>query len=159
MRLLDPRLLEEDYPIRTISESKRLLSVFTNGPITFVNLRAVSREVSKFKRHESFQWLSVVESWILLVRLQKYLRIFYFQKTLWFRAVIKSRGPGISPGYYECGPWLLSLENRRKIEPKEIPSCSIPHLLVVFTRQLEILTTTLWLDTLLPSALVRVVTL
>ena len=59
------------------------------------------------------------------------------------RAVIKSRGPGISPGYYECGPRLLLLENRRKIEPKEIPCCLIPLLLVVFTRQLEILVTTL----------------
>ena len=32
----------------------------------------------------------------------------------------------------------------RKIEPKEIPSCLIPRLLVVFTRQLEILVTFLW---------------
>ena len=39
------------------------------------------------------------------------------------RTVIKSRGPGISSGYYECGPWLLSMEKRRKIEPKEIPRC------------------------------------
>ena len=30
-----------------------------------------------------------------------------------------------------------------KIKPKEIPSCLIPHLLVVFTWQLEILVTTL----------------
>ena len=37
------------------------------------------------------------------------------------------------------------MENRRKIEPKEIPSRLIPHLLVVFTRQLEILVTTLLL--------------
>ena len=59
------------------------------------------------------------------------------------KAVIKSRGPGIFPGYYERGPWLLLLENRTKIEPKEIPSCLIPRLLVVFTRQLEILVTTL----------------
>ena len=59
------------------------------------------------------------------------------------RAVIKSRGPGISPGYNECGPRLLLLENRRKIEPKEIPCCLISLLLVVFTRQLEILVTTL----------------
>ena len=44
----------------------------------------------------------------------------------------------ISPGYYECGPRLLFLENRRKIEAKEIPSCFIPCLLVVFTWQLEI---------------------
>ena len=58
-------------------------------------------------------------------------------------AVIKSRGPGISPGYYECGPRLLLLENRRKIEPKEIPCCLIPRLLIVFTWQLEILVTTL----------------
>ena len=59
------------------------------------------------------------------------------------RAVIKRRGSGISPGYYEHGPWLLAKENRRKIEPKETPSCLIPHLLVVFTRQLEILVTAL----------------
>ena len=59
------------------------------------------------------------------------------------RAVIKSRGPGISPSYYECGPQLHLLENRRKIEPNEIPCCLIPHLLVVFTWQLEILVTTL----------------
>ena len=62
-----------------------------------------------------------------------------------FRAVIKSRGPGISPSYYECGPGLLLLENRRKLEPKEAPRCLIPRLLVVFTRQLEILATTLML--------------
>ena len=59
------------------------------------------------------------------------------------RTFIKRWGPGISPGYYEHGPRLLLLENRRKIEPKEIPSHLIPHLLVVFTRQLEILVTTL----------------
>ena len=62
--------------------------------------------------------------------------------------VIKSRGPGIFPGYYECGPRLLLLENRRKIEPKEIPSRLIPCPLVVFTRQLENLVTTLRTDTL-----------
>ena len=37
------------------------------------------------------------------------------------RTVIKSRGPGIFPGYYACGPRLLLLENRRNTEPKEIP--------------------------------------
>ena len=62
----------------------------------------------------------------------------------YFRAVIKGWGPGISPSYYECGPLLL-LENRRKLEPKETPRCLIPRLLVVFTRQLEILATTLLL--------------
>ena len=60
------------------------------------------------------------------------------------RVVINGRGPGIFSSYYlESGPWQLLLENRRKIEPKEIPSCLIPRLLVVFTRQLEILVTTL----------------
>ena len=59
------------------------------------------------------------------------------------RVVIKRQGPGISLGYYESGPWLLSQESRRKIQPKEIPSCLIPHLFVVFTRQLEILVTSL----------------
>ena len=68
-------------------------------------------------------------------------------KLTYGRAVIKSRGLGISPGYYECGPRLLSLENRRKIEPKEIPSCFILCLLVVFTQQPEILVTYLiWSD-------------
>ena len=54
-------------------------------------------------------------------------------------------GPGISPSYYEHGPWLLSKENKRKIDPTENPSCLIPRLLVVFTQQLEILVTTLQL--------------
>ena len=53
-----------------------------------------------------------------------------------FRVVIKSRELGISPGYYESGPRLISLENRIKIEPEEISSCLIPRLLVIFTRQL-----------------------
>ena len=56
---------------------------------------------------------------------------------------LSARGPGISPGYYEHGPRLLSWENTRKIEPKEIASCMIPFLLAVFTQQLEILMTAL----------------
>ena len=56
---------------------------------------------------------------------------------------LRAGGRGFSPGYYECGPRLLLPQNRRKIEPKEIPSCLIPRLLAVFTRQLEILVTTL----------------
>ena len=59
------------------------------------------------------------------------------------QVVIKRRGPGISPGYYECGPRLLLLESIRKIELKEIPSGLIPCLLVVFTQQHKILVTTL----------------
>ena len=60
-----------------------------------------------------------------------------------YRVVNKIQGPGISPSCYECGPQLLLLENRRKVEPKEIPRCLIPRLLVVFTWQLEILVATL----------------
>ena len=56
-------------------------------------------------------------------------------------AVIKRRGWGFLPATENVAPWLLSLENRGKIEPKEIPSCLTPRLLVVFTRQLEILVT------------------
>jgi len=68
-------------------------------------------------------------------------------KITYGRAVVKRQGLGISPGYYKCGPRLLSSENRRKIEPKEIPSCFIPCLLVVFTQQFEILVTPLiWSD-------------
>ena len=61
------------------------------------------------------------------------------------QAVIKSWRKVISPGSYERGPQLVAQENRRKIEPKEIPGWLIPHLLVVFTWQLEILMTSLHL--------------
>ena len=44
--------------------------------------------------------------------------------------------------YYEVCPQIISWENRRKIEPKEISSCLIFHWLV-FTWQLEILLTAL----------------
>ena len=47
------------------------------------------------------------------------------------------------PRLLRTWPQLLSWENRRKIEPKEIPSCLIPRLLVVFTWQLEIVVTAL----------------
>ena len=67
------------------------------------------------------------------------------------RAVIKSWGPGIFPGYYECGPQPLSFENRRKSKPKEIATCLIPHLLDVLTRQLEILVATLVLTLEVPT--------
>ena len=53
------------------------------------------------------------------------------------RALIKRRGPGISLGYYERFPQLLSKENRSKIEPKEIPSCLIPRLLLYLPSNLK----------------------
>ena len=52
-------------------------------------------------------------------------------------------GWGFSPATERVALRLLLLENRRKIESKEIPSGLIPRQLVVFTRQLEILVTTL----------------
>ena len=45
VRLLESGHLEEDYPIRTFFENKRFSSFFANGPVIFMNLRAVSREV------------------------------------------------------------------------------------------------------------------
>ena len=38
-----------------------------------------------------------------------------------YRAVIKSRVAGISPGYYECGTRLLLMENKKKIRTKRNP--------------------------------------
>jgi len=46
----------------------------------------------------------------------------FFQKC---RTAIKRWGLGISSGYYERGPRLLSKENRRNIESKETPCCLI----------------------------------
>ena len=43
-----------------------------------------------------------------------------------FRPVINRRGPGISPGYHEQSPQLLSCKSKRKIEPKEIPLFDSP---------------------------------
>ena len=58
------------------------------------------------------------------------------------RAVIKGWGLEIFSRYYERDLRLLSQENRGKIELKEINSCLIPHLLLVFNQQLETLVTT-----------------
>ena len=55
------------------------------------------------------------------------------------RTVIKRQGQGISPDYNVCDPQLFL--NRRNIHValKEIASSFIPRLLVVFTRQVQIL--------------------
>ena len=62
------------------------------------------------------------------------------------RAVIKRRGLEIFPVYYGCDPQLLSKKKRRKIELKETSGRLILHLhvLVVFTRKLEMLVTILF---------------
>ena len=54
---------------------------------------------------------------------------------------LRGGGWGFLPATENVAPWLLSKENRGKIEPKEITSCLTPRLLVVFTPQLEILVT------------------
>ena len=46
---------------------------------------------------------------------------------------LKSGGRGSPPATMNVAPRLLSFENKRKTEPKEIPSCLIPRLIVVFT--------------------------
>ena len=55
---------------------------------------------------------------------------------------LRAAGRGFPLATMSVAPGYL-LENRRKIEPKEISSSLIPHLLVVFTQQLEILVTTM----------------
>ena len=56
--------------------------------------------------------------------------------------VIKSRGQGFSLATKRVAPGFFYWKIEEK-KPKEIPSRLIPCLLVVFTRQLEILVTTL----------------
>ena len=55
---------------------------------------------------------------------------------------LRAGGRGFSPATKRVAPGYF-YRKRRKIEPKEIPNRLIPRLLVVFTRQLEILVTTL----------------
>jgi len=50
---------------------------------------------------------------------------------------------GSPPATKNVAPSYSHRKKRRKIEPKEIPSCLILRLLVVFTPQLEILVTAL----------------
>ena len=60
------------------------------------------------------------------------------------RAVTKSRGLGMFPSYYEyAGAPATFIGNKRKTEPKELPFCTIPLLLIAYSPQLEILLTVL----------------
>ena len=53
-------------------------------------------------------------------------------------------GQGFPPATMSVSPGSSTfIRNRRKMEPKELPSCKIPLLLISYTRQLEILGTTL----------------
>ena len=101
--------------------------------ITYNFIRGLRRAYDWNRKSSSKQVTTV-----MLIKIR-----FTFTNQISGLSLIKRRGPGISPGYYVHLPRLLSKENERKIEPKEIPSCLIPRLLVVFTWQLEILVTTL----------------
>ena len=57
------------------------------------------------------------------------------------RPVIKGQELGIFSCCYKHDPQLFSQENRGKIELKEINSCLVPCLLLVFNQQLKILVT------------------
>ena len=60
---------------------------------------------------------------------------------------LRGGGRGFFPATTNVAPRLLSKENGKKIERKEIPSCLILRLLFVFAWQLEILVTTLIMGT------------
>ena len=49
------------------------------------------------------------------------------------------RGRGFSLVTINMSPGYFHKKNKRKIEPKVLPSCTIPLLLFAYTRQLEIL--------------------
>ena len=61
--------------------------------------------------------------------------------TFTIRAVIKRQGQGFSLSTMNVDSGYFQRKNRRKIEPKETCSCLIPCLCVLFTWQIEILTT------------------
>ena len=56
---------------------------------------------------------------------------------------LRGGGRGFSPATKNVPPGYFYRKVEKKIEPKQIPNCLIPCLLVVFTRQIEILVTTL----------------
>ena len=105
--------------------------------------RRLSREMSLSSRRGGCIRCSLKESF-LPVTFEKVIFCYHIKQNSDITGLSLRRGDwGLPAGYYERGPWLVAQENRRKIEPKEIPSCLISCLLVVFIRQLEILLTSL----------------
>ena len=88
MRLLEPGHLE-DRPFTTISENKTISSFFGKQTNNIHKLEGcfMRGQVSKI-----FNGFIVQESWILLVRLWKNLRIFRFQKSFWWDHASKCPG-------------------------------------------------------------------
>ena len=59
------------------------------------------------------------------------------------RQSVRARGRGFPPGTMSMSPGYFHTKNKRKIKPKELPRCTIPLLLIAYTRQFEILATVL----------------
>ena len=82
-------------------------------------------------------WLKVINQFLYcFIPLQNFMFLF---RVCIPGLSLRGGGRGFPPVTKNVAPSYF----HRKIEPKEIPSCLIPRLLVVFTRQLEILVTTL----------------
>ena len=75
-----PQSVEEDYQTTRFSENKIFSSFLTNGPITLINKRAVSREVRQvqtvFKSHLTYL-LGMLRGIILAVYLRLHLLMQY----------------------------------------------------------------------------------
>ena len=53
--------------------------------------------------------------------------------------VIYSWEPWVSPQLLSATPVATFIFNKRKIERKELPGCSISHLLIAYTHEVKIL--------------------
>ena len=85
-----------------------------------------------FKQNELCTFQLNRRSYVLLCRAIMTLHLFSFLYVFFFIPVGLSQragGRGFSPATF--------IENKRKIEPEELPGCTIPLLLIAFTLQLE----------------------
>ena len=63
--------------------------LIANGPITFIDLKAIWERSGRFNGFKVFNGC-IVEPWVLLVHLQKTWESFVFKKTLWLDSVPQS---------------------------------------------------------------------
>ena len=85
-----------------------------------------------FKQNELCTFQLNRRSYVLLCRAIMTLHLFSFLYVFFFISVGLSQRAGdrgFSPATF--------IENKRKIEPEELPGCTIPLLLIAFTLQLE----------------------
>ena len=96
MRLIELGRLEGDYPITTVFEKKRVFKFFCkqNNNIHEFKGCFLRGQVNSNSFIVFSQW--TVECWILLVLLQKHLRIISLQKMLWVGIKIFSQVLGLS---------------------------------------------------------------